>query len=369
MWFRRLEIHDLRNLERVTLDLGPGLNYFYGANGAGKTAILEAVHMLARGRSFRTHQAGDVVRREASALMVHAVVVDEHRGEVSIGVSRGRGGRADLRIDGEQGRRLSQAAELLPLQVMVPALSDLVFGAPGERRQWLDWGLFHVEPGYLETLRGYLHALRQRNAALKAVAARELEPADVSVWSDEMSRLGDAVTECRERYLESLQPHVVRVLEELAPGLSLSAGYRRGWAPDQSLRKVLGDSLAREVKSGVSQHGPHRADVVLRCDGLEAGTCLSRGQGKAVASALMLAQARLLLERAHRASVFLIDDIGAELDSAHSERFFALLGAMGVQVLATSNSGPAAVTRLQGVETRMFHVEHGRVRTIDRGAD
>ncbi len=362
MWFQRLEIQDLRNLASVAVDLGPGLNYFYGPNGAGKTAVLEAVHLLARGRSFRTPQAGDVIRRDHQELRVRAVVQDEHRGEQRLGVARGRAGRTELRINGRAERRLSQAAELLPLQVMVPALSDLVFGGPNQRRQWLDWGVFHVEHGYLRVLRAYLHALRQRNAALKAVAAGRLPERGLDVWTEEVATLAEAVTEAREAYLGALAAELQSVMAALAPGLEVEVSYQRGWPAEQSIRKVLGESLPREVKWGTTQSGPHRGDVRLRVGGLDAGSTLSRGQGKSLASGMMLAQARELRKTAQRTSVFLIDDIGAELDAAHSDRFFRLLKDQGSQVLATSNEGAGSLTGMPEMDTRVFHVEHGEIR-------
>ena len=118
MWFRRLDIGDLRNIQSLSVELVDGLNYFYGENGAGKTAILEAVHLLARGRSFRTTQAAELVRRGAEHLTVRAEAVDEHHGTRRVALARWLRGRAELRIDGEPRRKLSQAAELLPLQVM-----------------------------------------------------------------------------------------------------------------------------------------------------------------------------------------------------------------------------------------------------------
>lgn len=365
MRFRRLDIHDLRNLEHVSLELGGGLNFFYGDNGAGKTAILEAVHLLARGRSFRAGQPPELIRRGAEAVTVHASVDDEHRGEQSIGMSRSRGGRAELRVNGRPAQRLSEAAELLPLQVMVPSLSELVFGPPAERRQWLDWGLFHVEHTYLPLLRRYQNALRQRNAALKAVGSGELMPSDVDVWHLELAREGEAVSAARARYLTQLEPLIAAVLETLAPEVPVSLSYRRGWPADQDLWKVLGESAPREVKLGATQSGPHRADVELRVAGSPASAVLSRGQGKAVASALMLAQARLLRQTARRSSVFLIDDVGAELDLPHTKRFFGLLADLGVQILATSNVGPRGLAGLPDVETRLFHVEHGAVRRMN----
>ncbi|NBC23363.1 MAG: DNA replication/repair protein RecF [Gammaproteobacteria bacterium] len=365
MWFRRLDIYDLRNLEQVHLELGAGLNYFYGDNGAGKTAILEAVHLLARGRSFRTPQSAELVRREAEHLTVRAEVDDEHRGRQDLGLARWRRGRAELRINGEPGRKLSQAAELLPLQVMGPGLSELVFGGPAGRRQWLDWGLFHVEPQYLATLRAYLQAVRQRNAALKALAAGELPAKALAGWSEEAGRLGEAVSGRRSAYLEELTPLLLETLASLAPGLDVTLTYGPGWKAGTALRKVLGDPGPREVKSGLTQYGPHRADVDLRVADLAAGSTLSRGQGKALASAMMLAQARHLQRTARRASVFLIDDIGAELDLPHSGRFFSLLAELGAQVLATSNVPPEALPALPGPPVRAFHVEHGRVYPMD----
>ncbi len=366
MWFQRLDIHDLRNLESVRLQLCPGLNYFHGENGAGKTAILEAVHLLARGRSFRGTQSTELIRRGCSQVRVNTRVVDEHRGTLDIALARSRGERTELRIDGQPGRKLSQVAALLPLQVMVPSLSDLVFGGPGERRQWLDWGLFHVKPEYLRTLRRYLHALRQRNAALKAVGAGELPREGLDVWSDEVARLGEEVTAEREAYLAELQPVLVEICRDLVPSLELEVVYRAGWPREQGLRKVLGDSVPREVKLGATQSGPHRGDIELRVAGTIAGVSVSRGQGKALASAMMLSQARLLMQTARRSSVFLIDDVGAELDLPHSERFFRLLTGLGAQILATSNSGPSTVAGLNDTETAVFHVEHGRVHRAEQ---
>lgn len=365
MWLQRLEIHNLRNLTEVQVDLDPGLNYFFGDNGAGKTAILEAVHLLARGRSFRSPAAADLIRAGVDAVLVRAEVQDELRGLQGVGLSRSRGGRTELHINGRSERRLSQAAELLPLQVMVPALSDLVFGSPNLRRHWLDWGLFHVEHDYLGTLRGYLHALRQRNAALKAMGTGKLDQRSLEPWTAELAALAEAVTASREAYLINLTPEIRETVAEIAPSLDVDVIYQRGWPANQEIRKVLGDSMPREVKWGATQSGPHRADVSLRVAGQSAGATLSRGQGKSLASGLMLAQARALRRTAQRTSVFLIDDIGAELDPAHNQRFFRLLAEQGAQILATSNTAPEALTGLPDIRTRLFHVEQGQVQRVD----
>jgi DNA replication and repair protein RecF len=360
--FDRLEISFFRNLQHVAVELAPGLNTFYGENGAGKTAILEAVHLLCRGRSFRTQNTQSLIQNGCDQLVVRAVMDDESRGPTSLAVSKDRHGKTQVRLNGEPEKRLSEIARLTPLQVMLPDIADLVFGGPSSRRAWIDWGTFHVKPRYLETLRHYLRAVRQRNVLLKDQAdGRTLKP-----WNDEVARLGESVNAERVRYLDVLTPHFLDVLSELAPELSVQIRYQRGWGRDDDLGKLLGDLSQREVKYAATQWGPHRADVQLRVDGTPAGAILSRGQGKLVASAMQIAQAALLADTEHRRTVFLIDDAGAELDLAHNERFFSLLQRIGGQILATTTrhpNGGVSVTGSNGTE-KMFHVKHGTVAVL-----
>ncbi|MGE0625099.1 MAG: DNA replication/repair protein RecF [Pseudomonadales bacterium] len=360
MRFSRLEISAFRNLTSVGVDLVPNLNVFYGDNGAGKTALLEAVHVLCRGRSFRTQKSLGLIQNGQDELMVRGIMEDELRGRTTLGISRNRSARTELRLNGRPERRLSEIARLTPLQVMLPDIGELVFGSPSRRRSWLDWGTFHVKPDYLAHLRQFLRAIRQRNALLRDGAARNL----LQPWNDEAARLGQAITEARRAYLALLEPHFQSVMSVLAPELTVQMSYQQGWPREQELHKLLGEGQAREVKYGVTLWGPQRADIALRTPESSAAAVLSRGQGKMVASALQMAQAALLADRERRSTVFLIDDAGAELDVAHNERFFGLLAKIGGQILATTTRDPrleAGGFAPGGPEQVVFHVEHGSV--------
>jgi len=365
--FDRLEISYFRNLESVTVDLGPGLNFFYGENGAGKTAVLEAAHLLGRGRSFRTHRARTLIQHDADSLVVRAAISDEHRGALTLAISKDLSGHTELRVNGLAERRLSEAARLIPLQVMLPDISELVFGGPQLRRQWLDWGVFHVKPEYLRSLRDYLRVLKQRNAALKVGDGASSE---IHAWTEQLVVAADAVDQQRDAYLDEFKPSFMDSVARLAPELEVQLLYRRGWPDGESLDKVLGEWGPREVKSGATQAGPHRADIELRVGSANASSkasaVLSRGQGKAVASALKVSQARYLAESDHRGSVFLIDDAGAELDAGHSSLFFGMLNEMGCQILATSTQRPAGENQFADGRINVFHVEHG---TVHRSAN
>lgn len=358
MRFDRIEISHFRNLDNVILELNPGLNFFHGDNGAGKTAVLEAAHLLARGRSFRSHRPREIVQRGHEQLAVRASVADQTFGSRAIAMGRDVTGRTELKINGLPERRLSEAARLIPLQIMLPNVADLVFGGPGVRRQWLDWGTFHVKPEYLRAQREYFRLLRQRNAALKAdrVSLPEFE-----AWTGRLVQAAEQVDTHRKVHMEELRPLFSAALEALAPELKVELRYLRGWPEGEGLDKVLGEWGPREVKLGATQVGPHRADVSVRIGDERAAGLLSRGQAKAVASAMMVGQARLLAEGLNQTSVFLIDDVGAELDEGHNARFFQLLDDMDSQILATSTRLPRGGICIAGGRMAVFHVEQGRV--------
>ncbi|MDA1073632.1 MAG: DNA replication/repair protein RecF [Proteobacteria bacterium] len=358
MWFNRLEVSNLRNIVHANVDLGPGLNYFHGPNGAGKTTLLEAVYLLARARSFRNSDTSTLIRSGTDALVVRGLF--DHGG--SIALSRSTQQKTELKINKTAERRLSRAAELVPLQLMLPELSNLVFGPPGERRRFLDWGVFHVKPAYLDDLRRYLRALSQRNSLLKrfghGVSSDDLDP-----WSEQLIETGERIHTARNEYVQALMPIFYDVLRKLAPELNAELTYHGGWSGEQRFGKVLGEWTARDVKSGATQVGPHRADVTIQADRQAAQKVLSRGQGKMVASALLVGQAMLLARRNDKNSIFLIDDIGAELDLVRNRRFFEILGELDCQILASSTLEPSVFEALNVTQKPLtvFHVEHGAV--------
>ena len=353
MAVERLDVENVRNIESAHLDLDPGVNLLLGPNGAGKTATLEALHLVFRGRSFRTGRTESLVRRGESRMAVGAAWRHSTRGLVRVAYVRDRG-RVELRQDGQAVRQSSVVATLQPIQPLLPDLSDLVFGSPAGRRQWLDWGAFHVKHDHASTLREYLRTLRQRNTLLRSDDRQTL-----SVWTERLAGLGERVAENRAEYFDLVRPDVASCLSALGVDVAVAFDVFPGWR-GENLLEALGEQLGRDVRLGLTNAGPHRAEVGIKCQQDDASQVLSRGQGKVVASALRLGQARHLATSG-RQSLFLIDDVGAELDAAHNERLAAVLDDMDCQVVATSahpDAGEVLRSRRGG---RLFHVEQGRI--------
>lgn len=359
MRFNRIAIANVRNIEHAEVELCPGLNHFHGVNGAGKTAVLEAIHILCRGRSFRSPLVRDVITRGQDALLVRGEWQDAQQGVRSVAIRRSLTSGAELRIDTQKVARTSEIAQLTPLQTLLPDVSELIFGGPKQRRNWLDWGMFHVKPAYLAALRDFLRVLKQRNASLRAADG---DVRSQSAWDHEFSDLSQQIDQFRRQYLDELESYLVAVMAALIPEVTLTYDYRRGWPAGEPIEKLLGESGPREVKYGVTPWGPHRADIRFKVADRDAAKVLSRGQGKLLATSLKVAQVALLNELQGKASLFLIDDVGAELDQEHSSMFFRLLRDQGSQIVSTS------VQNLSGGEfgfsasdTATFHVKHGAV--------
>ncbi len=379
MIVERLRLANVRNIESATLELGRGVNLLVGANGAGKTAVLEAVHLLLRRRSFRTARVREMIRRGASRVGVSLEGTDAARGELRVSTIHDASGKVELRRNGERVRQASAVAALLPVQLMLPDLPDLVFGGPAGRRQWLDWGAFHVKQSYADMQRDYGRALRQRNAALRGVAVQGVSDAALEAWTDQVAERGERLSEARREYLTEVTAPVTECLARLAPELQVSFALQRGWS-GETLASDLAAGLAHDVRSGVTHAGPHRADVRIHFEGQAAASVLSRGQGKVLASALRIGQALDLgrgddvsegatqQARAGRQTLFLVDDMGAELDEMHGERFFDLLSDIGCQILATTVRPDSWFPGVSDGGATMFHVEQGRISATEPAA-
>ena len=360
MIVERLELRNFRNIAAATLELSPRFNFLIGPNGAGKTVVLEALHLLLRGRSFRTRRMSFLVRHGEPGLAVQALCRDPVRGRENISLSKDQANRTELRVNEEPIKQTSAVAGLLPLQLLLPDLADLVFGEPRGRRQWLDWGAFHVKHDYVGVLRRYMRALRQRNALLRSGDSRTLD-----TWTDRMIEIGEVVIDTRTEYVQEVNDAVISSAEALAPGLDIRVRHYPGFDGD-SFAEEVGARTAGDVKLGFTQVGPHRADVRLEAGGNAAAGVLSRGQGKLVASALRIGQARGLLINQSRPSLFLIDDVWTELDDDHSARFMRLLDEMGCQILATSTHEPVAARSVAADRVRVFHVKQGQIAPAER---
>ena len=361
MVIRRLQITHVRNLSRVSLAQLNRINVFYGANGSGKTSLLEAVHLLLVGRSFRLSQVKPIIQDGEAESVIFAELQDEASNITTLGMQRQRDGtKPTVLLNRHPVSSLAELVHIAPVQVFSSDTFEILMGGPSRRRQFIDWGLFHVEPSFYPAWRLAQRALKQRNTLLRhGKIARD----QLTLWTREYARHGEQIDAMRRAYMSQFIVAVQPILVALSPALSdLHISYHQGWNKDLGLSEALEQSIEGDIAQGVTRAGPHRAELRIQSGAALASDALSRGQQKVLVAGLHLAQAELLRERTNKTSIFLIDDLGAELDRAHRQRFCAMLERLGVQVLATSiekeelrDSWPSATA------VQMFHVERGEI--------
>lgn len=349
----------LRNLSPAQLSVDSGLNVFVGANGAGKSALLEALHILATGKSFRATRLRSAVSWGEDGLLLNGRWSSESA-DYRVGTScRFDGTRSELMIGNVDSSRLDILKKFPLIFIGAESLKFFEEG-PSFRRRQLDMGAFHVEHSYLESWRRYRRALSQRNTILRT---RPIPSSNLvrllSPWDEEMSVHAQKLHRCRAVFTTELQVALADFSAQLglSPGLTLR--LKPGWDPDASLTSQLAASLAKDQSVGYSLRGPHRDDLVLSLNKRNALNAMSRGQQKAFMLAFFLAMSRVIAKVSGHRPVLLLDDLGAELDSAHQKIILDYLAATPFQSFVTLVAGEASPD-LPEVAT-LFHVKHGLV--------
>ena len=373
----RLDMGNLRRFERASLLPGPGINLLTGDNGAGKTSVLEALHLMAYGRSFRGRVRDGLVRAGAESLEVYVEWREQPRpGSATVAApdtSGGRLRRAGLRhggqhwegrLDGEDVTHLGDLCAALVVVTVEPGSHALIVGSSEIRRRFVDWGLFHVEPRFLPLWRRYARALKQRNALLK----RRMADPQMEAWEAELAQAGEAITQQRQAYIEALQPRVGVLVEALLPAAgTCNLAYQPGWRQDElSLADALLLARDRDLATGFTSVGPHRADWRIDYSGIPGRSALSRGQAKLSALAALLAQAEHHADVRGDWPIVALDDLASELDQVHQRRVLARLEATPAQVFITGTERPALLLETAN-DITLFHVEHGQLQPEGMG--
>lgn len=353
MSLRTLQVEQLRNCQRLDLDCDAPLVIITGPNGAGKSTVLEAIYLLARGRTFRSRKAGTLITRSGTRTRLRGHLTPDDR---VLDVKLDRSGLERL-VDGVPWSGVHERTPPLHVRLIGENAQSLLEGDPALRRTFLDWNVFHVEPSLGRVRTELRRVLAQRNAALRQ------RPEDAWLWDHALIECSTQLDTYRQRFLERWQPAFADLTDQYPALAGSKLRWRRGWAGEQSLAQQLIENRERERARGYSLYGAHRAELTLVRE--EMPLRLSRGQTKAAVCLLQLA-AEAVHQRAGLApALWLLDDLFAELDHDTTTLLLNYLAASGGQRFLTQvASHPKRETACApGDEPcAVFHVEQGAVR-------
>ncbi len=348
----RLRVEGLRNVREAELTLLGRSALISGLNGAGKTTLLEALYLLARGRSFRGRKWGDLTTVGAGKTRVVGCASSGERSVQWLYERSGLG--SGLWADGVPAGEVKDFGKRLSVRLIGENAQQLLEGDPGLRRRFLDWNLFHVEPGYGEALRRFRQTLVQRNAWLRQGGRGRC------VWDGELIASGEHLERLRAGGIKRIDAAFL----ERAGGFDWLEGaevsYREGVPQGKSLCEALDGDRWSERRVGYTRMGPHRGDFGLARGG--APLVLSRGQQKIAVCLLQLACAAVQDVSGAVRSLWLVDDLSGDLDLKAAGRIAGMLTAGEAQCMFTvvGDSG-GEMRSLLPPDIRLFHVEQGRI--------
>ena len=338
MRLRRLRLRNHRNYRQLDLTPGAGVNVFIGANGQGKTNLLEAVAMLALSSSPRARRDHELIGPVGVGSRIEAQVeTDGAVRELSISLDvDGERTKRTIEVDGARRRAVDLPGHFRVV-LFWPDDLGLVKGGPELRRRFLNQMLVQVQPGYARALSGLRRVLEQRNSLLKRIAGGEGGEEMLEAWDHELVQVGTEIVAARARAVRELEPVAARTHRQIAAGERLQIGYM---GPPENLAEAVHNSMAEDLRRGSTSVGPHRDDLRIVLEGQDARSYGSQGQQRTAVVSLKLAEAALIEGRAGERPVLLLDDVLSELDG---DRRAALLNevAGGGQVIVTSvEAGP-----------------------------
>ena len=358
MYIASLEVFQFRNLKSVKITPHKGVNLIHGSNASGKTSLLEAISLLSTARSFRTTHIRQVIQHNQAFLRVTSKLGDQDAARfIRVGIEKSPDSTT-IRVNGETVKQVSSLTSLLPMQLINPDVHKLLEQGPKYRRQFLDWGVFHVEHNFFSSWQRFYRVLKQRNSALRSKTGKK----QIQLWDKQLIMEAESLNRYRQDYLAAVAPLIKKYVSELL-GLEVTLHYQQGWPKDTAYSDALAKSWEQDQERGFTRNGPHRADLTIKHNGHDVQTIFSRGQQKMLVSAMRLAQVAYLHQKTAQTCVLLVDDLPAELDEAHRQRFFELLLDTEAQLFVTATEADL-VKRTGSKDYKMFHVEHGEIKEV-----
>ena len=344
---------NVRLIQASSLPLGPGINLITGQNAAGKTTWLEVIHILCRAKSFSGKHPGALLRAGEEELDIRGHWQAGGR-DVQLHVRAGKS--ETLPTAGPLASRQEYAATVaaIPIQVLGPTSHVLVDGGPESRRRWLDWGVFHVEHGYLEPWRKFNRVLKQRNGALQ----QKRPEREIRAWDQQFLPLAIQLEQFRSHYWEQFRQQLSEGVSESGNLGSVQFEYQRGWPEAADLTTLLESTRQQDLERGFTWHGPQRADLCIRVGGKLVREVSSRGQKKLLAFFMLLTQSAHASQLSGRPPLLLVDDLASELDADNAAVVLSWLQRLGGQCVMTAIHSESLKL---ATEAKMFHVEHGHI--------
>ncbi|WP_127587570.1 DNA replication/repair protein RecF [Paenibacillus koleovorans] len=367
MFLKKLTLSNYRNYDSLEFSTSANINLFVGNNAQGKTNLLESMYVLALTKSHRTHQDKEWIGWAGQKALIHGEI-DKRYGAVTLDLQvTAQGKRA--KINGLEQKKLSDFIGTLNVVMFAPEDLEIVKGAPGVRRRFLDMEIGQVHPAYLYDLSQYQKVLAQRNNLLKQMYGQPALGSQLDIWSEQLVQFGIKIMKKRQSFIRKLQVWAETIHEGITNGYEqLRIRYLPSFEFDDSAQQsVLFDQFMvklsqakdQEVRRGMTLYGPHRDDLTFLINEKDVQTFGSQGQQRTTALSLKLAEIECIREEVGEYPVLLLDDVLSELDSHRQTQLIETFQGKVQTFITTTGIESIKLDRLN--HAAIFHVQDGKL--------
>ncbi|MDD2647442.1 MAG: DNA replication/repair protein RecF [Eubacteriales bacterium] len=329
MFLSEIKLRDFRSYERVSFHPSRGITVLTGQNGAGKTNLLESIHICCLGRSHRTAFDRELIRQGAESAVCEMTAEKRDGGHTVRVLLSGDSRRLkDITVNGKRLARIGEMMGHINCVLFSPEDLLLLREGPSCRRRYMDMALSQIDARYFYVLQRYAGALKQRNALLKQIAAGERGEDELLIWDEQLAQSGETLCRFRRRFASSISPLAKAKYAEISKReseeleISYVSQVKSDSARDEILTGLL-KSRREDIRFRTTAFGVHHDDLRFTLCGQEMKNFASQGQKRTAVLALKLAQLSLMEAEIGEKPLLLLDDVLSELDSMRREYLLA----------------------------------------------
>lgn len=366
MSIEKIRLINFRNYNNLDIGLNDRINVFIGRNAQGKTNLLESIYMCATGRSFRTNRDIETIKldKEEAYIAAKFYINGIQR---SVEIYMGRGKRKRIRVNGVELKNIRELDTGLNVIVFSPDDIGLVKDGPSKRRNFLDMSISQIKPVYRYNLHRYNKVLSQRNNLLKSNRNRTNIPKLLDIFDLQLAETGTEIIIYRIKFLKKLSEISRRIHKDLTSGMEeLALEYASNIDNTGEGRADIREKFLMQLKSirekdlafGNTSVGPHRDDIIIGIDDVDARTYASQGQQRTIVLSIKLSEVEIIRLDRGNYPVLLLDDVFSELDEERIK--YLTLSFRGKQTIITSTDFKG-LGGIEGLNKSIFYIENGTI--------